>query len=94
MPIGDVAVLMGKPGSPDDYLHAGTLEYSADGSAWTPLTTGTTAEVRATAPQGTRARYVRYRATAGNDGFWCVVREFQVSVPGQIGYTVDRRARG
>ncbi|MGH3377473.1 MAG: discoidin domain-containing protein, partial [Actinoallomurus sp.] len=68
--------------------HAGTLEYSADGTSWTTLATGTTAEVRATAPKGTTARYVRYRATAGNDGFWCVVREFQVSVPGQIGYTV------
>lgn len=88
VPIGDVAVLMGKSGSPDDYIHAGTLEYSADGTSWTTLATGTTAEVRATAPEGVTARYVRYRATAGNDGFWCVVREFQVSVPGQIAYTV------
>jgi hyaluronoglucosaminidase len=31
---------------------------------------------------------VRYRATAANGGYWCVVREFQVSVPGQVAYTV------
>ncbi|NUR88611.1 MAG: hypothetical protein HOY71_31360, partial [Nonomuraea sp.] len=76
--IGDVAVLMGKAGSPNDYLHAGALEYSADGSSWTQLATGTTAEVKATAPAGTKARYVRYRATANSD-FWLVVREFQVA---------------
>jgi hyaluronoglucosaminidase len=86
-PIGDVAVLMGKSDSPNDFIHAGTLEYSTDGSSWTPLTTGTTAEVRATAPSGTTARYLRYRVTAKST-YWCVVREFQVSVPGQIGYTV------
>jgi hyaluronoglucosaminidase len=87
-PIGDVDVLMGKSGSPDDYIHAGTLEYSTDGDSWTPLAEGTTAEVHATAPAGTTARYVRYRATAANGGYWCVVREFQVSVPGQVAYTV------
>jgi hyaluronoglucosaminidase len=87
-PIGDIAVLMGRSGSPNDYIHAGTLEYSADGTAWTALATGTNAEIRATAPGGTTARYVRYRATVDNDVFWCVVREFEVSVPGQITYTV------
>ncbi|MER7500977.1 beta-N-acetylglucosaminidase domain-containing protein [Nonomuraea pusilla] len=80
-PIGDVAVLMGKPGSPDDFIHAGVLEYSADGAAWTRLATGATAEVKATAPAGTRARYVRYRATGGDD-HWLVVREFQVTAVG------------
>nr|WP_092885509.1 beta-N-acetylglucosaminidase domain-containing protein [Actinopolymorpha cephalotaxi] len=78
--IGDVAVLMSKAGSANDYIHAGTLEYSADGQSWTALTTGTTAEVRASAPAGTTARYVRYRATGGNDGYWLVVREFSVEV--------------
>ncbi|WP_214316983.1 beta-N-acetylglucosaminidase domain-containing protein [Nonomuraea sediminis] len=79
--IGDVAVLMGKPGSPNDYIHAGVLEYSTDAAAWTQLTTGTTPEVKATAPAGTKARYVRYRATGGND-YWLVVREFQVATLG------------
>ncbi|SDS33076.1 beta-N-acetylglucosaminidase domain-containing protein [Actinopolymorpha singaporensis] len=78
--IGDVAVLMSKSSSPNDYIHTGLLEYSADGRSWTTLTTGTTAEVRATAPAGTSARYVRYRATGGNDGYWLVVREFSVEV--------------
>jgi hyaluronoglucosaminidase len=80
-PIGDVALLMGKPSSPNDYIHAGTLESSADGVTWTSLATGTAAEVRATAPEGTVARYVRYRATAPNSN-WVVVREFTVGVTG------------
>ncbi|WP_327092988.1 beta-N-acetylglucosaminidase domain-containing protein [Nonomuraea sp. NBC_01738] len=79
--IGDVAVLMGKPGSPSDFIHAGVLEFSADGAVWTSLATGATAEVKATAPAGAKARYVRYRATAGND-YWLVVREFQVATAG------------
>ncbi|WP_433213253.1 beta-N-acetylglucosaminidase domain-containing protein [Microtetraspora malaysiensis] len=79
--IGDVAVLMGKPGSPNDFIHDGVLEYSTDGVAWTGLATGTTAEVKATAPAGARARYVRYRATGDSD-YWLVVREFQVATLG------------
>ena len=78
--IGDLAVLMGKPGSPNDFIASGALEWSADGTTWTELTRGTTAEVRATAPAGTKARYVRYRALADNAEFWLVVREFQVQV--------------
>ncbi|PZG03070.1 beta-N-acetylglucosaminidase domain-containing protein, partial [Nonomuraea aridisoli] len=78
-PIGDVTLLMGKPSSPNDYIHAGALEVSTDGVTWTRLATGTTAEVRATAPEGTVARYVRYRATSSND-YWLVVREFAVEV--------------
>ena len=76
--IGDIAVLMGKSGSPDDYIHSGVLEYSADGQSWTEVTRATTAEVRATADAG--ARYVRYRALADNPSFWLVVREFSVQV--------------
>jgi hyaluronoglucosaminidase len=78
--IGDIAVLMGKSTSPNDFIASGALEWSADGTTWTELTRGTTAEVRATAPAGTKARYVRYRALGGNAGFWLVVREFQVQV--------------
>ncbi|GAA3202280.1 beta-N-acetylglucosaminidase domain-containing protein [Nonomuraea helvata] len=77
--IGDITLLMGKPGSPNDYLHAGALEVSRDGVAWTRLATGTTAEVKVAAPAGTVARYVRYRATAANST-WLVVREFTVQV--------------
>lgn len=78
--IGDIALLMGKSGSPNDFLHSGVLEWSADGSAWNELTRGTTAEVRVVAPEGTRARYVRYRALADNPSYWLVVREFAVQV--------------
>jgi hyaluronoglucosaminidase len=78
--IGAIAVLMGKDGSPADYIQSGALEWSADGQTWTELTRGTTAEVRATAPGGTKARYVRYRAVATNASNWLVVREFSVQV--------------
>ncbi|MEI8412025.1 MULTISPECIES: beta-N-acetylglucosaminidase domain-containing protein [unclassified Kribbella] len=76
--IGDIAVLMGKSGSPQDYIHSGALEYSTDGSSWTELTRATTAEVRFTA--NATARYVRYRALADNPSYWLVVREFSIQV--------------
>lgn len=79
--ISDIAVLMGKSSSPSDYIHSGALEYSVDGTQWTELARGTTAEVRATAPAGTKARYVRYRALTTSD-FWLVVREFSVQAVG------------
>lgn len=79
-PIGAIAVLMGKSGSTSDFIGSGVLEYSANGTAWTELARGTTAEVRATPPAGTTARYVRYRALANNDPYWLVVREFAVDV--------------
>jgi hyaluronoglucosaminidase len=78
--IGEIAVLMGKSGSPNDFVQSGALEWSADGTTWTELTRGTTAEVRATAPAGTKARYVRYRAVVANASNWLVVREFAVQV--------------
>lgn len=78
--IGAVAVLMGKDGSPDDFIQSGALEWSADGETWTELTRATTAEVRATASAGTKARYVRYRALAANASNWLVVRELSVQV--------------
>ncbi|TDW76501.1 beta-N-acetylglucosaminidase domain-containing protein [Kribbella pratensis] len=79
--LGDIAVLMGKSGSPDDYIHSGALEYSVDGTQWTELTRATTAEVRFTPPMGTTARYVRYRSLTASD-FWLVVREFSVATVG------------
>jgi hyaluronoglucosaminidase len=79
--IGAIAVLMGKASSPNDYIRSGALEYSLDGNRWTELTRATTAEVRATAPAGTTARYVRYRSLSSSD-FWLVVREFSVETIG------------
>jgi hyaluronoglucosaminidase len=76
--IGDIAVLMAKPTSPQDYIHSGVLEYSTDGQTWTELTRATTAEVRFTAD--VTARFVRYRALADNPSYWLVVREFAVEV--------------
>ncbi|MFB8090630.1 beta-N-acetylglucosaminidase domain-containing protein [Streptomyces sp. NPDC055992] len=77
--IGDVTLAMAKPGSTDDYLHEGVLEYSADGSSWQKLADFSgKPDVTATPPAGTKARYVRARAAAGQNS-WVVVREFQVT---------------
>src|SRR3954451_13914521 len=91
VPIGAVAVLMGKSSSPNDYIHSGALEYSVDGTRWTELTRATTAEVRFTAPAGTTARYLRYRSLTASD-FWLVVREFSVETLG--GQTTRLTASG
>lgn len=77
--IGSVTLAMAKPGSTDDYLHEGVLEYSADGESWQKLADFSgKPDVTATPPAGAKARYVRARATAGQ-GSWVVVREFQVT---------------
>ncbi|MFJ1615292.1 beta-N-acetylglucosaminidase domain-containing protein [Streptomyces sp. NPDC088249] len=77
--IGDITLAMAKPGSTEDYLHEGVLEYSADGQSWQQLTAFSgKPDVTTTAPAGTKARYVRARATAGQDN-WLVVREFGVA---------------
>ncbi|MEU1365293.1 beta-N-acetylglucosaminidase domain-containing protein [Streptomyces sp. NPDC005803] len=83
--ISGVTLAMAKPGSTDDYLHAGVLEYSADGQNWTRLTEFSgRPDVTAAVPAGTEARYVRARATAGQNS-WLVVREFHVaSTDGEI----------
>lgn len=78
--IGDITLAMAKPGSTGDYLHDGVLEYSVDGQSWQQLTTFSgKPDVTATAPAGTKARYVRARATAGQTN-WLVVREFAVEL--------------
>ncbi|MBT2368965.1 beta-N-acetylglucosaminidase domain-containing protein [Streptomyces sp. ISL-10] len=78
-PVGTVTLAMGKPTSPNDYVRQGVLEYSSDGTNWQQLTAFSgTPNVTATAPEGTRARYVRARATAGQSN-WLVVREFAVA---------------
>ncbi|MEW2439573.1 beta-N-acetylglucosaminidase domain-containing protein [Streptomyces caniferus] len=78
-PLGTVRLAMGKSGSPDDYLRHGVLEYSSDHRNWHRLAAfDGKAEVSAEPPAGTRARYVRARATAAQDT-WLVVREFAVA---------------
>ncbi|MGW1705363.1 discoidin domain-containing protein [Streptomyces sp. NPDC002206] len=76
--IGDITLAMAKPGSTGDYLHDGVLEHSVDGQSWQQLTTFSgKPDVTATAPAGTKARYVR--ASAGQTN-WLVVREFAVEL--------------
>jgi hyaluronoglucosaminidase len=87
--ITSVEIAMAKPTSPRDYIQAGVLEYSDDGSAWTALGTFTgQPEISVGVPDGTAARYVRLRATAGQNE-WVVVREFDVEVVGGITRTVS-----
>ncbi|MFJ8673735.1 beta-N-acetylglucosaminidase domain-containing protein [Streptomyces sp. NPDC093589] len=78
-PLGPVTLTMGKENSPDDYLRKGVLEYSSDNKNWQPLTAfDGKAEVTAEPPAGAKARYVRARATQGQDS-WLVIREFAVA---------------
>ncbi|SCL26283.1 hyaluronoglucosaminidase [Micromonospora rhizosphaerae] len=80
--IGKIDLYMSKPTSPTDYVRRGVLEFSADGSTWTPIASYVDQpEIHATVPAGTRARYVRMRATAAQ-GTWVVVREFEVALVG------------
>jgi hyaluronoglucosaminidase len=76
--IGVVQVHMGTTRSPGDYVRAAMLEYSLDGVSWQEFGKTGTALAAAVPPLGTRARYVRLRATADNDGYWLAVREFTV----------------
>ena len=88
-PISSVTINMSKATSPDDYIHVGVLEYSADGSVWTPAGTFTnTRDVTAALPAGTQARYVRLRNTAAQSN-WVVVREFTVVGPDSDAMTVS-----
>ena len=78
-PLGTVRLAMGKSGSPDDYLRHGVLEYSSDNKNWRQLAAfDGKAEVSAAPSAGTKARYVRARATQAQDN-WLVVREFAVA---------------
>ena len=78
-PITTVDITMSKPTSPNDYIHHGVLEYSADGSSWTTVTAvSNQPHVTAALPSGPKARYVRLRATAAQSN-WVVVDEFSVT---------------
>ncbi|GAA3485186.1 discoidin domain-containing protein [Streptomyces yanii] len=92
--IGGITLAMAKPGSTGDYLHDGVLEYSADGQTWQQLTAFSgKPDVTATVPAGTKVRYVRARATAGQTN-WLVVREFAHREGGRCGGRRTARRRG
>ncbi|MEU6342050.1 beta-N-acetylglucosaminidase domain-containing protein [Streptomyces sp. NPDC046977] len=81
--IREVRIAMGsaQPGpEQDDYLGRAVLEYSAgDAAGWRPVTeVAGERTVTATLPEGTRARYVRLRATAAQENA-VTVREFTVT---------------
>ncbi|WP_405098159.1 beta-N-acetylglucosaminidase domain-containing protein [Micromonospora sp. NBC_01412] len=77
--ITKIDLLMGNPAAPGDYIRQGVLEYSPDGFGWTPIGSYTgRPDIAVTLPEGTKARYVRMRATAALGG-WFAVREFSVT---------------
>ncbi|MFJ5216145.1 beta-N-acetylglucosaminidase domain-containing protein [Streptomyces sp. NPDC088354] len=81
--IREVRIVMGsaQPGpEQDDYLNQAVLEYSSgDDAGWRPVTdVAGERTVTATLPEGTRARYVRLRATAAQENA-VTVREFTVT---------------
>jgi hyaluronoglucosaminidase len=80
--LGTVTLAMGAPGAEGHVIEQGVLEYSADGEHWTRFAafSGGHREVSATPPAGTRARYVRARATADQDAL-LAVRSFEVAPP-------------
>ncbi len=92
-PVSHVDIAMGKPTSPDDFVHNGVLEYSADGTHWTVAKVVTEAVISADLPTGAEARFVRVRPTAAQI-FWVVVREFTVSTPDTPKYTVTGTPAG
>ncbi|MGP3923011.1 beta-N-acetylglucosaminidase domain-containing protein [Streptomyces sp. 8N616] len=77
-PVTGVEVRMAKSDSPDDYIHTGVVEYSADGTTWSkgPAFSGDPT-VKVDLPSGSTARYVRLRATQAQNN-WVVVREFTI----------------
>jgi len=89
--ISSVDVTMSKLTSPDDYIHQGVLEYSADGSTWTVAeSVSNQPHVTASLPAGTRARYVCIRDT-GSQPNWVVVRELTVVTSSPASGTLPRR---
>ncbi|TWP34104.1 beta-N-acetylglucosaminidase domain-containing protein [Leekyejoonella antrihumi] len=77
--IDTITITGGDPTSPNDYIHNATLEYSTDGTTWTTVDSYTdTADITATLPAGTKARYVRLVATQG-DKQWVKIHAFTVT---------------
>jgi hypothetical protein len=74
-PIKTVEFVMG----PDGYIHQGVVEYSSDGTGWTPLATvADTPDVTVALPSGVTVQYVRLRATA-NEAQPVSVREIRTA---------------
>ena len=86
--ISHISLHMSKPTSPDDYIHSGVLEYSADNQNWTTVGSyDNTADIEADLPATAQARYVRFRDTQAQTN-WVVVREFTVTSPDSTALTV------
>ena len=86
--ISHVSLHMSKPSSPDDYIHSGVLEYSADNTNWTTVGSyDNSTGIEADLPAGAQARFVRFRDTQVQTN-WVAVREFSVTSPDSRALTV------
>jgi hyaluronoglucosaminidase len=83
-PVGEVRITLGGTAGSDaegDWFQDAVLEYSTGDGSWHTISTDHDQQtVDATLPPGTRARYVRLRATATQDDA-VAVREFSVTAP-------------
>ena len=71
-----IRVLTGQRDHPDDFLHTGVLEISADGQTWrelAPFKNG----IAIAEPGNDAIKCIRLRATADQDN-WLVIREVEV----------------
>ena len=89
-PVSSVRITMGDGSGSDDFLHDAVLEVAGDdGTGWRKIGAyHDRSVITATLPAGTRAREVRLRATAAQDGP-VTVREFAVTVSGSAALTAD-----
>jgi hyaluronoglucosaminidase len=86
--ISHISLHMSKPSSPEDYIHSGVLEYSADDTNWTTVGSyDNNTDIEADLPTGAQARFVRFRDTQAQTN-WVVVREFSVTSPDSTALTV------
>lgn len=73
--VSGVRLTAGGDGHPDDYIHSGVLEYSADGAEYTKLCDVNGRVTKSAA--SFRARYVRVRCTAAQTN-WVIISEFEI----------------
>lgn len=91
--VEEVSVLQGRNSVDDvDFFDHATLEYSADGSEWSPLIEELTGQyaIHWEGP-AVRARYVRLRRLASGRQNWAAVRSFDVNPPraGRLGFSLE-----
>lgn len=90
-PVDEVLVRQGRNSVDDvDYFERVRLEYSADGSTWTPLTADLDSTyVISWKGEPVQARYLRLKRIDSPKTNWASVRTFQVNTPSQERYGLN-----